>query len=61
MFSGSIYRYSKSILRLGEWIRNSELYEEYMHPIILPKKSNIMELTGKCCHVKQHIVVEATQ
>ena len=39
----------------------SQLNEEYIHPIILPKKSNVTELTGKCCHVKQHIVVGATQ
>ena len=37
---------------MGGWIRRSELNEEYMHPIILPKKSKVTELIAKFCHLK---------
>ena len=37
----------KDIVRVGGQIRRSGLNEEYMHPIILPKKSKITELIIK--------------
>ena len=42
----------KGIIRVGGRIRRSELNEEYMHPIILPKKSKVTELVVKWCHLK---------
>ena len=42
----------KSIIRVGGRIRRSGLNEEYMHPIILPKKSKVTELIVKWCHLK---------
>ena len=37
---------------MGGRIGRSELNEEYMHPIILPKKSKVTELIAKFCHLK---------
>ena len=42
----------KGIIRVGGWIRRSELNEEYMHPVILLKKSKVTELIVKWCHLK---------
>ena len=42
----------KGIIRVGGRIRRSALNEEYMHPIILPKKSKVTELIVKWCHLK---------
>ena len=49
LFSFSSFIDGKGIIRVGGRIRRSELYEEYMHPIILPKKSKVTELIIKCC------------
>ena len=43
---------SKGILRVGGQIRRSGSNEEYMHPIILPKKFKLTELIVKWCHLK---------
>ena len=40
----------KGIIRVAGWIRRSGLNEEYMHPIILRKKSKVTELIIKWCH-----------
>ena len=42
----------KDIIRAGGQIGRSGLNEEYMHPIILPKKSKVTELIIKSCHLK---------
>ena len=42
----------KDIIRVGGQIRRSVLNEEYMHPIILPKKSKVAKLIVKWCHLK---------
>ena len=42
----------KDIIRAGGRIGRSGLNEEYMHPIILPKKSKVTELIVKWCHLK---------
>ena len=42
----------KGIIKVGGWIRRSGLNEEYMHPIILPKKSKVAKLIVKWCHLK---------
>ena len=49
LFSFNSFIDGKGIIRVGGRIRRSELYEEYMHPIILPKKSKVTELIIKCC------------
>ena len=42
----------KDIIRVDGQIRRSGLNEEYMHPIILPKKSKVTKLIVKWCHLK---------
>ena len=42
----------KGMLRVGGQIRRSGLNEEYMHPIILPKKAKITKLIAKRRHLK---------
>ena len=42
----------KGIIRVCRQIRRSGLNEEYVHPIILPKKSKLIELIVKRCHLK---------
>ena len=42
----------KGMLRVGGQIRRSGLNEEYMHPIILPKKAKVTKLIAKWRHLK---------
>ena len=42
----------KGILRVGRRIGSSRLHEEYMYPMILPKKSKVTELIIKLYHLK---------
>ena len=42
----------KGIIEVRGWIRRSGLNEEYMHLIILPKKSKVTKLIVKWCHLK---------
>ena len=50
----------KGIIRVGGRIRSSGLNGEYMHPIILPKKSKVTELIVNGVISMQHIVVETS-
>ena len=42
----------KGIIRVVGSINRSGLNEEYMNPVILPKKSKVTELIVKWCHLK---------
>ena len=60
MCSLDLFIDGKGIIRVGGWIRSSGLNGEYMHPIILPKKSKVTELIVNGVISKQHIVVETS-
>ena len=42
----------KGVLKIVLWIRRLGLNEEYMLPIIPPKKSKVTEIIVKWCHLK---------
>ena len=52
MCSLDLFIDGKDIIRVNWWIRRPGLNEEYMPPIILPRKSKVTELIVKWCHLK---------